>query len=325
MVELKEKIESLRKIIEEYRSFYEQNEMAVRDQIINPILKCLGWDNENPAEIQPNVTSEEGVPDYSLLQDGKKVLFIEAKKLSIDLENKAVLNQLAKYCFGEGMRYGVLTNGVMWILFRSFQEGTTMEERIVWRVDIENDDSTSIIRRLNTIEKRNISDIEDFIKKLPILDETWKSLLLKPENLFYGFFPVFANLIEEKHPECHFEETEIEDFLKQQIKELFIPKDNIIPKDNVIPKDKIRIDHTKNIAQTKNIYWNRLFMNPEKHEKELVNRNILVKKGLWLAFIERKEMSSKEFKKLYDFKPKAVAGFLKFLVENHLATKTGYT
>ena len=62
--------------------------MAVRDQIVNPILRGLGWDPENPEEVQPNVYSEEGVPDYSLLKGSKKVLFIEAKKLSVDIEKK---------------------------------------------------------------------------------------------------------------------------------------------------------------------------------------------------------------------------------------------
>ena len=191
---LKETFEKVvERIMKKYRSLYEQNEMAVRSQIIEPILRGLGWDVENPEEVQPNVSTKEGIPDYSLLKGDKKVLFIEAKKLSVDIEQREVIRQLAKYCFGEGMRYGVLTNGAIWILFRAFQEGTTMSERIVWKIDIESDELTASVRRLNTVSKNHI---EKLIKKLQILDEIWQSLVDEPDEIIKGLIPVFENAAE---------------------------------------------------------------------------------------------------------------------------------
>lgn len=228
MIDLKATIELVTERMKKHRSLYEQNEMAVRSQIIESILKGLGWTTENPEEVQPNVFTEEGIPDYSLFKGGKKVLFIEAKKLSVDIEQRDVIRQLAKYCFGEGMKYGVLTNGAIWILFRAFQEGTTMAERIVWKTDIENDDLTAIIRRLNTISKENITDIENLIKKLQILDEIWHSLLDEPKDLVRGFLPVFDNLIKEGYPQYEFDQTEIEDFIKERVKELISPTEEAI-------------------------------------------------------------------------------------------------
>lgn len=223
MIDLKATIEMVTERIKKHHSLYEQNEMAVRSQIIEPILRGLRWTTENPEEVQPNVSTEEGIPDYSLFKGGKKVLFIEAKKLSVDIEQRDVIRQLAKYCFGEGMKYGVLTNGTIWILFRAFQEGTTMAERIVWKADIENDNITATIRRLNTISKENITDIEMLIKKLKILDEIWHSLLEEPKDLVKGFIPIFDNLIHEGYPEYEFDRTEIEDFIKERVKELVSP------------------------------------------------------------------------------------------------------
>jgi len=225
MVNLKETIEVVTEKMKKYRTLYEQNEMAIRGQIVDPILKGLGWDTENPEEVQPNVSTEEGAPDYSLLKGNKKVLFIEAKKLSTDIEQREVIRQLAKYCFGEGMKYGVLTNGAIWILFRAFQEGTTMAERIVWKIDIENDDTTATIRRLNTISKGNIADIEKLIKKQQILDEIWHSLRDEPKDLVRGFIPVFDSLIKEGYLEYEFGQPEIEDFIKERVKELISPKE----------------------------------------------------------------------------------------------------
>ena len=223
MVDLKETIEMVLERMKKFRSLYEQNEMAVRDQIVNPMLRGLGWNPENPEEVQPNVSTEEGIPDYLLLKNEKKVLFIEAKKLSRDVEQKAIISQLAKYCFGEGMKYGVLSNGAIWILFRAFQEGTTMAERIVWKVDIENDDITASIRRLSTISKDNIENVETLIKKLQILDEIWRSLLEEPKELIIGLIPVFENLIKEGYPDYEFNSLEIEDFIKERVRELISP------------------------------------------------------------------------------------------------------
>jgi len=225
---LEETLSTVVERMKKHRSLYEQNEMAVRSQVIEPVLRGLGWDIENPEEVQPNVSTEEGIPDYSLFKSNKKALFVEAKKLSVDVEQREVIRQLAKYCFGEGMKYGVLTNGAVWVLFRAFQEGTTMAERIVWKIDVENDEMTAIVRKLNTISKENIIDIENLIKKLYILDEIWHSLLDEPKDLVRGFIPVFEALIKEGYPEYEFEQTEIEDFIKERIKELVSPAEEYV-------------------------------------------------------------------------------------------------
>lgn len=65
---IKDTIETVVERIKKYRPLYEQGEMAVREGIVNPILRSLGWDPENPEEVQHNVSTEEGIPDYSLLK-----------------------------------------------------------------------------------------------------------------------------------------------------------------------------------------------------------------------------------------------------------------
>lgn len=221
MNELGNTIEKILERIKKHRSYYEQNEMAVREQIINPILRELGWNIENPDEVQPNVSIEEGIPDYTLFKNGKIVLFVEAKKLSVDVEQKEVISQLAKYSFGEGTKYGVVTNGTIWVLFRSFEEGTTLIERIVWKVDIENENLTSVIRKLSAISKTNIDDIEILVKKVQILEEIWKSLLDEPEEMIKGLLPIVKTLINQGYPDYQFNDAEIEDLLKERVNDFF--------------------------------------------------------------------------------------------------------
>ncbi len=271
MDDLKEIIEILIEKMKKYRSLYERNEMATRGQIIEPILKGLGWNIENPEEIQPNISFEEGVPDYSLLKNDKNILFIEAKKLAIDIEQKKVIRQLAKYCFGEGMKYGVLTNGVIWLLFRSFQEGTTMAERIVWKTDIENDEITATTRRLNTISKENINDIDNLIKKLQILDEIWHSLLDEPKDLVKGFTPIFETLIKEGYPQYEFDQTEIEDFIEERVKEL------------ISPTEESTIETIPDVGSIENVVFNPRKMKIGSDSYEIRNSyDILVNTAEWL-------------------------------------------
>ena len=129
----------IRTRLNSHRTLYETNEMAVRDQLINPTLRLLGWDPEDPEKVQPNISTDEGIPDYVLTKDGRPRLLLEAKKLSVDVEAPDVMRQLARYAFSQGTTYGLIRNGAVWLLVRSFEEGTSVKDRVVWRSDLENE------------------------------------------------------------------------------------------------------------------------------------------------------------------------------------------
>ncbi len=223
MSELKETLESIQRRVKDFRTLYERTEMAVRDQIVIPILRALGWNSEDPGEVQPEISTEEGRPDYALIKNGKKKLFIEAKKLSVDIEQKEHMRQLGRYCFSEGTKYGVLTNGIVWLLLRSFEEGTTLAERTVWKVDIESEELLGVIRKLNTISKDNVEQIEISVIKTQILDEIWHSLSEEPKDMVEALVPVFETMINEGYPDYKFEAVEIEDFLSERMREIVLP------------------------------------------------------------------------------------------------------
>lgn len=111
------------------------------------------------------------------------------------------------------MTYGLLTNGVVWVLFRAFQEGTTMAERVVWKTDIERDDITAVVRKLSTLSTANIVNINRLLAKLEILDEVWQSLREDPKNLAKGLVPIFQALAQDTHPDYELAPEEIEDFV----------------------------------------------------------------------------------------------------------------
>ncbi len=82
---LEDLLKSTLEKIKNHRTLYEQNEQAVMDQMIGPIIKDLGGDPENPGLVRPEISIAEGSPDYTIMKDGKQVLIIEAKKLGVDI------------------------------------------------------------------------------------------------------------------------------------------------------------------------------------------------------------------------------------------------
>jgi hypothetical protein len=217
---LLETLEFIRQKIKDHRALYDQNEAAVSMQIVTPILKALGWNVEDPDEVQPNVSTEEGRPDYTLIHDGKKRLFVEVKKLSVDIEKIEPMRQLSKYAFGEGIRYGLLTNGGVWVLVRSFEEGKTLTERIVWRADIEVEEAQKAAKKLLTVSKANVGQIEDLVRKAQILDEVWSSLCDEPSELVQALIPVYETLLASGYPQYQFDRLEIEGHIWERIREI---------------------------------------------------------------------------------------------------------
>ena len=113
---IKKEIERCKVELENNKGLYQKNEAAVKDFIVKPVLSSLGWNTEDPYEVVPEENTGEGKADYCLKTKKKRVLFIEAKNSSKDVEDH--INQLAKYSFEKGVDYGVITNGRKWLLFK---------------------------------------------------------------------------------------------------------------------------------------------------------------------------------------------------------------
>jgi hypothetical protein len=105
----------------------EYKEAQLRSDFLNPFLKAFGWDVENEAhasQFYRTVLQEESIgveeesgnirkknPDYTLRVNGKRELFVEAKKARIDiLTSKPSAFQTRRYGWSAGINASVLTN-----------------------------------------------------------------------------------------------------------------------------------------------------------------------------------------------------------------------
>ena len=122
-------VETLRDRIDEHGDALRQSEALTRYALIDPLLRELGWDTDDPSLVIPEYRSGGGRADYALLYDGKPVMMVEAKSLGTPLRD-AVLSQGINYCLMEGTRHFTVTDGQRWEVYETHRPVPIDEKRI---------------------------------------------------------------------------------------------------------------------------------------------------------------------------------------------------
>ena len=124
--------DQLKTLVDDFGNGYSEykqasySEAQVRIDFLNPLLKSFGWDVDNEArktQLYREVIQEESIdveeedkitkknPDYTLKQFGHRCLFVEAKKVSINVTTeKAPAFQTRRYGWSANLPFSVLTN-----------------------------------------------------------------------------------------------------------------------------------------------------------------------------------------------------------------------
>jgi hypothetical protein len=211
--------ETIEKIVE-FRNNYTSNEQAVRTQLIEPILNELGWKTANPKFVKPNAPDEDGkIPDYTLIKNGKITLIVEAKNLSVDLQNKNIIDQLANYCFKSGIDFGILSNGIKWLLFKTFEKNP--KDRIIWEIDLEADKIEFVAKSLMSFDYQNIDTLDTLLKKSKLLDQAWKSIIEDTESVLNIIADKLLNKAKSIEPHFKIDLADLKSYTKNKVSELF--------------------------------------------------------------------------------------------------------
>ena len=122
---LKEHIEDIRKRLQQ-KIF--KSETAVRQGIVDPLLRSLGWTTDDTQIVFPEYPVGEGWVDYALCHPSSRPrVFIEAKQVG-NIEGAE--KQLFRYDSLIRVPIAVLTDGQKWRFFHPTGEGTWMERKI---------------------------------------------------------------------------------------------------------------------------------------------------------------------------------------------------
>ena len=117
---LLELIQGLQKRIDEHGDALSQNERLTRYALIDPLLRELGWDTADPAQVVPEYRIPNNqLVDYVLLSNNSPVIVVESKKLDEPLRGGKALDQGILYCAHTGSKHFLLTDGRRWEIYES--------------------------------------------------------------------------------------------------------------------------------------------------------------------------------------------------------------
>lgn len=202
-----------------YLDIYSRNETAVRDQLINPILNALGWDITNPDIVLPNQLGPDGrVLDYSLLKNKRIKLIVEGKHIGIDLGEDGAISQLGSYCHTRSIDFGLLTNGVEWLLFKTAEQ--TIAEHIAWHIDIRKDGAKAV-EKLALLFYDKIELLEDELRRSKALKSYFEPITSSQDAFLDWCKATAKEAFLKENKTLRFQSNEIEAYLQKQLDRLF--------------------------------------------------------------------------------------------------------
>ena len=113
---------TLRERVKTYGDELRNSEALTRYSLINPLLRELGWDTEDPGMVKPEYSVDiydggKVRADYALTHNGKPLMLVEAKKLGEPLLTGKAFDQGVRDCINTATAYFVVTDGQKWEIY----------------------------------------------------------------------------------------------------------------------------------------------------------------------------------------------------------------
>lgn len=128
LVEKYEKIKSSGKI----KSYTEEE---TKKDLILPLLEALGWNvfDKNEVSAEENIISS-GRVDYGIYLNGRGKFYLEAKKLSADLQREEFANQSIRYSWNKGVTWAVLTDFESFKVFNAQEIDKSLADKLLFEI-----------------------------------------------------------------------------------------------------------------------------------------------------------------------------------------------
>lgn len=167
--ELARLFDTLRALMTEYDDYLRRSEYNTRVLLIDPVLRKLGWNVENPKLItmERELARPKGLrADYVLLEHGTPVAIMEAKSFGKDLRDGRFLDQAVEYAGYAGVQLFILTNGNLWQLYRWDQGVAVRTLQPEMEFDIQSGNSTDSAQTALALRQPNL-DFGQPVDSLP--------------------------------------------------------------------------------------------------------------------------------------------------------------
>ncbi|GIV08850.1 MAG: hypothetical protein KatS3mg019_0941 [Fimbriimonadales bacterium] len=108
-------LQKVRDRINQHGASLRTNEMLTRYALIDPVLRALGWDTEDPDIVVPEYTTATGRIDYVLFWNNQMYIALEAKALWSGLASARKTG--FQYCWSNGIPFYLISDGDTWELY----------------------------------------------------------------------------------------------------------------------------------------------------------------------------------------------------------------
>lgn len=206
LTEAMELFKEIRKRFKNHQSNF--SEFRTRIMFIDPVLRLLGWEVENPdlvvLEYQPNTQNRKSA-DYVLKNNGKNVVIVEAKNIDINIEGWEHRDQADDYARYAEVKFFVLTNGVTWMLYERDLMTSLESLKPIVRFDIAHDKPYQCALAALSMWRPNLTAEEPvFISPKPVPDRSYsgsnKQQEQQPDDLPEDFDQWYSLASERRYP-----------------------------------------------------------------------------------------------------------------------------
>lgn len=136
------------------------NEEMTKVALINPLLSALGWELEDPDEVSMEYRKKprDRPVDYALFIQRSPYLFVEAKPLRADIEDRKWTSQTISYAAVTGVEWCVLTNGDEYRIYNAHAP-VDVEEKLFRTVRVSDEDTHSYtVETLELLSKDKVGE-----------------------------------------------------------------------------------------------------------------------------------------------------------------------
>jgi hypothetical protein len=139
-------------------------EAGTKESFINPLISALGWDvaDFDEVKLEYKHTRKDTPVDYALLIDMNPKLYIEAKQMGSNLNDRKWSAQILTYATMAGVKWALLTDGNHYKLFNTMAEAR-LEEKLFyeWKMkDLTEDTVDNVLNFLALLTKDKFKDDE---------------------------------------------------------------------------------------------------------------------------------------------------------------------
>ena len=170
------------------------DESATKQVVVLRLLSLAGWNTYDVSAVSPEYAVGSRRVDFALRPGSANAVFIEVKRARVNLDDHQ--QQLLEYCFREGVRLAVLTNGRTWWLYLPLQAGN-WEQRRFLDIDLESHSPQIIenwfmtyLSQEKVTSGRAVSDAEELFRSRQRAEvtsraivEAWKLIVGTPDEM----------------------------------------------------------------------------------------------------------------------------------------------